>query len=151
FQAQGTGLTFVTVRQLPPPPHDVSVRMFDNAGNFVGFNDDFTPIGGTDAELQIQLVGGQEYFVIVDGLDDAASGAFGLWVESHSTFNENQPVDDHIGLPNNLRDAELATPIVFGDPHLLVDANGNVVRDRSYVADGSSTGRIFRAGDSDLF
>jgi hypothetical protein len=157
FTSQGTGLTFITVKALPPPNHDVSVRLFDAAGNFVAFNDDFTPLGGTDAQIQAQLVGGKVYFVVVDGFDDAPSGAFGLWVESHHTFNTSQPVDDHIDRPTsastlvNLRALEYATPLQFGAPQLLVDGNGNPVRDRSYFTQAFGSGRIHETGDSDMF
>src|SRR5690606_25191124 len=137
------------------PPHDVSVRLYDSAGNLLAFNDDFS---GTDSQVQIRLTGGEQYFVVVDGFDDANSGPFNLFIESQHTEDDDLGVDDHTNTPDatlppelRRRQFELATPIIWSDPFLGSDAFGNDVRDRSYRTTGRATGRIHNAADTDLF
>lgn len=163
FTAQGTGTTFITVvggggvpfsaERNPgglgayPALEDPAVHLYDENGAEIAFIDDtngFTP------QLVVSLTGGQRYFILVEGFDRAIDGGFAVFIEAHYT---NLTVDDHVDVPNppNVIDFGNATPLVFGQPGLLADADGNSILDRSWVQSASSRGRIFAPGDSDLF
>ena len=146
FESQGTGLTFVTSVGIPvgmsPPLPDPALRLYDDTGDEIGFN----KLGGA-AEIQIQLEGGNRFWVVVEQFDGASGGGFGVWVESHHTFDPNVPIDDHA----DSGDFANATPLIWGDPFQLTDAAGNPIGDRPYVVQASGMGRIHEAGDSDLF
>lgn len=163
FVSQGTGLTFVTVRGLPIPPlPDPAVHIYrDSDGAQIGFN----KLGGA-AELQIQLTGGERYYVVVEGFDRELGGLFGVWFESNHTFNQNLPVDDHVNTPNLgqqtpvfgtpewdaiRRQFDLATPLVWGPDEMLLDGDGNPIPDREYPVNAQAWGRIHGTGDTDLF
>lgn len=163
FTAQGTGTTFITVvggggvpfsmERNPggmgnyPALEDPAIHLYDEDGNEIAFVDDtngFTP------QLVVTATGGERYFILVEGFDRAVDGGFAVFIEAHHT---NLTVDDHIDVtnpPNELVFAN-ATPLVFGDPFLIPDADGNSILDRSWMTGASSRGRIFQAGDSDVF
>lgn len=153
FQAQGTGLTIITVVGIPLPPlPDPALRIYGDNGALLGFN----KLGGA-AELQIQLTGGEWYFVVVETFDSADGGAYGIWIETNHTFDPGDPVDDHANTPtegtaDQLRRAfSLATPILWSDPFLFRDGNDNPVAQRGFVVQGLGRGRIHEAGDTDLY
>lgn len=156
FQAQGTGLSIVTlvgVGLVPMP--DPALRLYDNSGTLIAFNDDFL---GVAAEIQIRLVGGQHYFVVAEDFDDANAGTYTLGVESNHTFDTTAPVDDHANTPatGDRRLWERATPVVWSDilgspgAPLLTYTNP-APTDVSLALLGRGTGRIHNTGDTDLF
>lgn len=161
FQAQGTGLTIVTMVGVPLPPlADPALRLYNDAGQMIAFNDDYI---GTAAEIQIRLVAGETYFLVAEGFDVPNAGVYQIGVESNHTFDVLDDVDDHADLPDLTgtpdeirRGFELATPLVFND---VLSISGNTLvaypdpapvdHSRMIVANG--TGRIHAAGDTDLF
>ncbi|MBC7771485.1 MAG: LEPR-XLL domain-containing protein, partial [Pyrinomonadaceae bacterium] len=167
FRAEGTGLTFVTVRA-PMGDGGVGLRLYDINGALLAFDDDFI---GTEPQIEIPLRGGEEYFIVVDSFEPPplpipiAPVPILVFVEAHSTYdasNLDQAIDDqddHVDVPRSgtpgqvRRQFEDATPLTFTDPHLLADANEprNPALDHSYVIDATGTGRIHNINDSDLF
>ncbi len=132
---------------LIPPLTQPAVRIFNSAGQSVDFNK-----GNGFAQLVVPIEGGEQYFLVIEDFDNAADGGVQVLVEAQHTFDENQPVDDHINTPpTNSLDWNLATPIRFAAPTQLTDAFGNPLGDRAWVQNGVATGRLFRGGDSDLF
>lgn len=160
FTAQGTGLAIITAiprGPLPPPVTDPAVRIFDSNGVLIAYNDNFA---GLAAQLKVQLVGGQKYYVIVDGFEVNSAVGYGLYIESNHTFEGTAPNqnDDHTNTPTSGLDAQTrqrlldsATAMVFGTPQAQFDADGNLVRDRGLTVTASSRGRIEGVGDQDLF
>ncbi len=172
FEAQGTGLTIITVRGIPLPPLlDPAIRLYNEQGALLGFD----RIG---AELQIQLQAGERYYVVVEEFDLGAGGVFAAWIESNHTVGEvpgtePETIDDHVSIPEGFdpdnpteedrRIFEQATPIVWQAPDFIYRAEPpipgvifpfqdiNPIADRSYTVTGQGTGRIFRADDTDLF
>jgi len=172
FTAVTTGEAFVTATSAAAP-FDIRLTLFNDAGEQVAFADDFN---GLNAEIQTILEGGEDFFLLIDSFDDAQvngvppGDAFTLVIEAAHVFDEPTDgdvfVDDHqdtptdVGNLDDLTDAELrelrrqfenATPLVFEDPVPLFDADGNLIRDQGPSTVASSDGRIFRAGDTDLF
>lgn len=158
FTSQGTGLTIITaVPTGIAPVNDPALRLFDDQGNLVAFNDN---AAGTSAQLEVQLIGGRQYFVVVDGFAPNNQVQFQLFIESNHTFdtNPNNINDDHINTPAGplTRNAarrifEEATPLTFGAPFVTLDGDSNIVRDRGVRATAVATGRLHQAGDRDLF
>lgn len=170
FTAQGTGLAFVTARAAIP--HDLQVYVASSLGLNIGFSDDV--FGGTDSEVQTTLTGGEEYFIAIGGFDDAASGPYNLFIEANHTFNTSPSpftpnptnrVDDH----SDTRDKN-ATPLVFGPATVLDSSTGDgnpmtepdrspanahatplPILDHASVVSASFSGRLHRAGDTDVF
>lgn len=147
FKAEGTGRAIITIRGLPIPPlNDPALRVYDSTGKAIAFN----KLYGA-AEVQITLVGGQTYFLVVEAFDDPVffGGLFGTWIESDHTFDSAQPVDDHADTP----DFDNATPLVWGPAYLFPDRAdpNNPVADHSYVTDAIGNGRIQGPSDTDLF
>lgn len=149
FTTQGSGLSFVGAvgTGLVPLP-EPAVRLYDSNAELDGFSD----LAGI-ADLQIQLVGDTEYFVVIETFDNPPGGQYDLLIESNHTFLPNQDIDDHVdrlegddpdGEPIEFsptdgytnpdqfdfirRQFELATPLRFSDPFLytrtFVDPNG---------------------------
>lgn len=160
FLARGTGLSFITVNVgVPFGLPDSAVRIYNDAGTLIGFNE----LSGAFSRLEIQLVGGQNYYVVVENFDGTAGGAFVLEVEAHHTYNATLPVDDHVNTPSatlpvdvRRREFELATPIIWGSPvpaPTPVDGIGlpDPSADHQLVLLGEATGRIHTAADTDLF
>lgn len=168
FFAQGTGQAFITVIPFGLPPlTDPAVHLYNDAGAEIAFNDDFA---GLSAQIEIVLQGGARYFVVVEGFDIANGGGFALVIEAQHTINPAgpQPPDDHEDIPAGYdpqqpptpgsaaydairRVFERASPLVWNDPRLYSDPAGNPLPDRSFVVDAFGSGRIYPAGDSDLF
>lgn len=160
FIAQGTGLAIITAipRGTPPPPvTDPAVRIFDSNGVLVAYNDNFA---GLAAQLKVQLIGGQRYYVVVDGFEVNSQVGYGLYIESNHTFEAVAPNtnDDHANPPGGGLDPQTrqrlldnATAMVFGAAQATFDADANLVRDRGLRVQASSRGRIENVGDIDLF
>jgi hypothetical protein len=162
FTAQGTGISFITVvgaggvgftaERAPGPPGaypaltDPAVHLYNEAGAEIAFNDDFN---GLTPQLEVSLTGGQRYFIVVEGFDRNVDGGFALFVEANYT---NTSVDDHVDTqPVSIPNFTNATPLVFGPAQLATDVDGNAVLDRSWFSVANSRGRIYEAGDTDLF
>jgi hypothetical protein len=137
FQAQGTGLTFITINVgFPGALPDSAVRLYEIRPYSEGDTDldrrvplaGFNELPGPFSRLILPLVGGTDYFVVVENFDGNPGGtAYIAEFEAHHTFNTSQPLDDHVSTPappNGFdptdpevrRQFELATPIVWGEP-----------------------------------
>lgn len=143
---------------------DVRMRLLDTQGEVIIFIDD---LFGNIPQIDLQLEGGQEYFLIIDGPDQAGGKGVFLAIEANHTNNTsgNDPdlVDDHPNTPDFgtgedptpadvLRRAfSQATPLNFGPASPIFDSNGNPVLDLSYRVSAQGRGRLADAGDSDLF
>lgn len=143
---------------------DVRMRLLDTQGEVIIFIDD---LFGNIPQIDLQLEGGQEYFLIVDGPDEAGGKGVFLAIEANHTNNTsgNDPalVDDHPNTPDFgtgedptpqdvLRRAfSQATPLNFGPASPIFDGLGNPVLDLSYRVTAQGRGRIADAGDTDLF
>lgn len=160
FVSQGTGLTIATVVPFGLPPlTDPAMRIIDDAGTLVRFNDDFS---GLSSQIEVALPGGRTYYVIVDTFDNVSGGGFYFAVESNHTRDVAPPyppgggVDDRIPGPfaeegvNRLRWRE-AFPLQWGAPFQFTDADFNVVLDLSSKVAASANGRIHGVGDRDLY
>jgi hypothetical protein len=150
FIAQGTGLSIITVVGAGLPPlQDPAIRLLDENGTLIRFNDDFN---GLNSQMLVALQGGKKYYVIVDTFDNVSGGNFYLAIESNHTNDSVAPyqpgagVDDHVNAPG-----ERATPLIFGAPFETLDANFNRVLDIGFRVTASNTGRIEGTGDTDLF
>ncbi len=163
FQAEGSGIAIIASQFASPmAPVDTDIRVFDFAGNQLRFND-----GGLFPEVEIPVIGGDKYFIVIEGFDSFSAG-FVLFAETHHNFDNFTGFDDHIdtpdltNLPNDLltirQQAELATPIIWGDP-VLAQVQGEFgpmdVLDHEFVVTGMATGRLHNDntanGDNDLF
>lgn len=159
FVPQGNGLAIITV--VPTglaPVTDPAVRLFDDAGNLVAYNDNFA---GLSAQLEVNLVGGRTYYIVVDGFEVNSRIQYNIVVEANHTSGAG--TDDHVNtplLPQNATRAErdaarrqfsLATGLTFSAPTPVLDANQNHVRDRGVRAIANATGRIYDSADTDLF
>ena len=156
FTAQGTGLAIVTLSS-QTPTNDAALRIFDDLGNLIAFNNNFQ---GLAAQLEVQLIGGRRYFVIADGYEINTGRDFQLFVESNHTSDQVTGVDDHIDNPGPLggftpagRQLILkdATGLRWGQPFDTFDGDGNLVRDLGQKVRAVGQGRIQGAGDTDLF
>ncbi len=164
FTAQGTGVSFITVtsagqgppeaapaRLAPPGPaypplEDPAVHLYNESGVEIAFNDDFN---GFTPQLEVEMVGGQRYFIVVEGFDRAVDGGFIVFIESDYT---NISVDDHVdALPGDPINNDNATPIRFGPAILGRNGDGNAQFDAAWTRTGVHRGRIYEAGDTDLF
>lgn len=156
FQAQGSGLTIITVlgqmSGLIPRLPDPAIHLYNRQGFEVAFNDDFN---GTTPQLEVSLTGGEDYFLVVEGFDRAVDGAINIFIEANHTYGPTIPVDDHIdSTPVTQAHFENATPLIFGPPTLLFGGEGdppNATLDRSFIQTAFGRGRIHDDGDTDLF
>ncbi len=156
FRSHGFGQAFVT--NIPVGiPHDLQLTILDFEGNQIAFVDDLI---GTTPELRLELDGGEEYFVIVTGFDDMASGQHRLFVEAHHNVNisddfstddhpNSHDIDGNLTLEERKRLFDNATPVNFGDPFATLDGDGNPVRDRGYRQAAFINGRIWDADPVD--
>ncbi len=143
FEVVGNGRAFISVTPTGLDPiADPAIRVYNSLGEQVGYNDNFV---GLNSQVEVQLIGGDRYFIVVDNFQERAGTQFALWIETQHTFDAG--VDDHPG-PT---DANNATPLVFGDPFLTFDSDNNPVRDRGLRQTAVSGGRLYDAGDTDLF
>ncbi|MFO0833291.1 MAG: hypothetical protein U0637_15775 [Phycisphaerales bacterium] len=145
FEVVGNGRAFISVTPTGLDPiADPAVRIYNAQGVQVGYNDNFV---GLNAQVEVQLIGGQRYFIVVDNFQERSGTQFALWIETQHTFD--QGVDDHAN--TDLADLTNGTPLVFGDPFLTFDSDNNPVRDRGLRQSATSGGRIYDAGDSDIY
>ena len=162
FTSQGTGLAIITVRAAGLDPlNDGALRLIDDTGTLVDFNDNF---GGADPQISANLIGGKRYFVVVDGFDPANGTQFTLNIEANHTFDAASNLDDHVNTPAPLasnatqdqidayrRQFELATGLVWSPSFPTLDTNGNVTNDLGLRTQAVGSGRIQGPGDTDLF
>ncbi|MFG0327470.1 MAG: hypothetical protein ACF8SC_09430 [Phycisphaerales bacterium JB037] len=154
------GLTFITGVS-GANPFDIRLTLFNSDGDQIAFSDDFI---NANAEIQQVLEGDEEYFILFDSVDDPLVNIpvdpLILVVEAAHTYNQADDIltDDHENTPDGAlsldeirRRFEDATPLVFNQPQVFTDADGNIVRDKGHVATAVGSGRIFTGGDSDLF
>jgi len=156
FQAQGSGLTIITVigqqSGLVPPLPDPAIHLYNRQGFEIAFNDDFN---GLTPQLQVSLTGGERYFLVVEGFDRAVDGAVNIFIEANHTFGPTLPIDDHINsAPQTKEHYENATPLIFNGVTPLFGGEGvprNPTLDRSYIQTAVGRGRIHDTADTDLF
>jgi hypothetical protein len=160
FTSLGSGTTIITVQPTGlAPVTDPAVRLYDENGVLIAFNDNFV---GASAQLEVQLIGNKRYFIVVDGFEVNSAVQYTLDIESNHTFDPTPEtaVDDHVNNPifgggavtNQVRrEFAKATMLQWGDARLTLDGNNNPLRDRGFVVDAAGTGRIYRSGDTDLF
>ncbi len=148
ISATGVGMAFVV---------DPTMRLYGPNGNLIAISTDFF---GDSPQLDVDLIGGQTYFVTIDNF--VSGGAtYAIQIESPHTLN-NGNVDDHA----NAGDFPNATPIVWnwiGDttPRAATsptDFNTMIpgwtyapVADHAQVFTGHATGRLHSEPDTDLF
>ena len=169
FTTEGSGLTFITAidTELVGLPHDMRITLLDRNGQVLEFVDDFS---GTDAEIQIDLEPGVEYYLLVDGFDDPHADTnplddgntvdeFTIVIEANhtDTISFDTAIDDHVNVPTGGTFAEqlarfqLATVMRLNDGQILTDSFTNPVVDRNLTLTSVNNGRLFGPGDSDLF
>lgn len=154
FVAQSTGLAIIMAHPLPgmtPGLLDPAITLYDAEGEFIAFSDRFF---GDSPQIESQLVGGETYYVLVDGFDFAVTDNFHMLIESAHTFKDDtgdasKDFDDHA----NTLDFANATPIVWSDWQVAEDntMGQGPLGDHPLVSIGSFTGRIHRGSDTDLF
>lgn len=156
FTAQGTGLGIITFSSTTPQ-NDPAVRLYDDLGNLIAFNNNFQ---GVAAQLSVQLIGGRQYFIVGDGFQLNTGRDFQIFIEANHTLDQVTGVDDHIDTPAGLAGQNPAvvqltlkdaTGLRFGQPFDTFDADGNLVRDLGQKTSAFGQGRIEGAGDTDLF
>ncbi len=158
FIAQGEGTAIITaVGQGLFPVSDGALRIFDDTGRQLAFNDNFA---GNNPQLVVDLVGGRRYFIVLDGFTVGNQVQYRIGFEAQHTLNvdPNRVVDDHVNTPagtlsldDRRRAAEDATPLSWSNPFVYLDGDGNLVRDRSVVIQATGTGRVWGVPDTDLF
>ncbi len=161
FIAQGDETAFITVQPTGlAPVTDPAVRVFDDTGRLIKLNDDYI---GASAELQVPLVGGHRYFIVVDGFEVNSQVQFTLDIEANHTFDPADPIDDHVNTPpltqpptaaeqaNARRVFKESTVLRFTQATFLLDPDNNPLRDRGQVVSATGQGRIWGAGDTDVF
>lgn len=167
FISEGTGLGIITLTpnffppiapaagQGPGPLTNAAMSLYDDQGNRLAFSDD---ANGLNPALRVQLVGGQRYFILVDGFELDAGQAYNVFAEvTHTTTPTNDDHPDGIIGPENIarRNASEATALPWSDPFPTFDADGNVVRDRglrvSAIGEGRIEPQVNGGADSDVF
>lgn len=163
FEAAGDGLAIITVTPTGlAPVTDPAVRLYNSLGQQVAYNDNFA---GLAAQLEVRLVGGQDYFIVVDGFEINSAVQFILNLEANHTLNPSNGnvTDDHVNNPNlpqtptpaELQNARriysLATGLTFGAPTPVLDGNQNEIRDRGVRVTATGTGRLTSGDDTDMF
>ncbi|HEX2837749.1 MAG TPA: hypothetical protein VHN77_06435 [Phycisphaerales bacterium] len=157
FEVVGNGRAFISVTPTGLDPiADPAVRIYNSAGVQVGYNDNFN---GLNAQVEVQLIGGDRYFIVVDNFQERSGTQFALWIETQHTFDAG--VDDHANSPTNPTapatpllselERQQATPLNFGNPFLTFDSDNNPVRDRGLRQTAVSGGRLYDSGDRDIF
>lgn len=163
FEAAGDGLAIITVTPTGlAPVTDPAVRLFDSDGNLIAYNDNFA---GLSAQLEVRLVGGQDYYVVVDGFEINSAVQFILNIEANHTNTQSNDtlVDDHVNTPvlsdtptpEEINQARrifgIATGLTFNAPAPVLDGNRNEIRDRGLRVTATATGRLHDGADTDLF
>jgi hypothetical protein len=147
FVAQASGSTIISTSGVGLPPlADPAMTLYNADGEFLAFSDRFF---GDSPQIEATLVGGETYYVLVDGFDYGFTGGFAIFVEANHTFDEINGQDDHA----NSLDFTNATPIVWSDWQVAQDntLGQGPLEDHSLVSTGSFTGRIHRGSDTDMF
>lgn len=95
FTTQGDGLTFAGAvgAGLVPLPQP-ALRLYNSDTTLRGFSDQ-----AGIADLQIQLPGNTEFYIIIEQFDNPAGGTYNVFIESNHTFIPTQGVDDHVSRP----------------------------------------------------
>lgn len=161
FIAQGTGLAIITA--IPTglnPLRDPALSLYDANGVRIGFSDNLI---GLNAQLRVQLVGGQRYYLVVDAFNIPNGTQYIVSVEANHTYEAGVP-DDHPNRPDVVdaggseeqrvsaaRDLRLAQPLPWSQPFMTLDEDRNPLRDRGLRVSSSADGRIHEAGDTDVF
>ncbi|TVQ61353.1 MAG: hypothetical protein EA378_09060 [Phycisphaerales bacterium] len=158
FTAQASGVAIINIAPAGfIPLIDGTISLYNENGTLLAFNDTFF---GDIPKLSTVLTGGERYFVVIAGFDQAFSGSFSIQVESAITGNTNPFApglpDDHANYdPSDPSSLQRATPIVWSDPVLLNDVSGlqagPELVDHRLVQVGQGWGRIESTNDSDLF
>ncbi|GEM_PF-629341 len=169
FVSEGTGTAIISVTGALPTITPLAgrgagfltnpaVSLYNDRGDRLAFADD---VFGLNPQLIVQLVGGERYFLVVDGFELNAGQAYNLFAEVTTTLAA--VFDDHPDAPtagdtlaSARRNASEATAIPFSDPFVTLDADANLVRDRGLRVTGVADGRLEpRTGsnvpDTDLF
>lgn len=152
FKAEGSGLAIVTVTGAPlNPMQNPAVSLYNSAGTRVAFADDTF---GLIPQLEVQLVGGQEYYIVVDGFEIQGGTDYVFFVEANHTIDNT--IDDHpdltgATLTDARRNASEATALPWSNPFTFNDADGNPLRDRGLRVSANGSGRLQQGGDTDLF
>lgn len=154
FVPQSTGTAVIQATPLPgftPGLTDPAITLYDDQGNFIAFSDRFF---GDSPQIEANLIGGETYYVLVDGFDFARIDNFHMLIEAATTFTADW--DDHA----DSLDYANATPIIWSDWQIAeentlaaamsVGAQGPL-QDHSLVSIGTATGRLHRGSDTDLF
>lgn len=159
FVAQGTGTTILTYQGNGLPPlSDPALHLYDSNGTEIAFNDDYIG-GGLNPQIAISLIGGQTYFLLLEGFDAGTAGGTFLQIESDHTFNTGVN-DDHASFAGR----ENATPIIWNynavnAPDYLnggslagsIAGTAPSLTQRNRVVIGTAQGRIYQFGDEDVF
>jgi len=157
FTSLGSGLSIISLTPRNPPPQlaDGALRLYNDAGDLVAFNNNFS---GLNPQISAILEGGKRYFLVVDGFELNTGTNYNLTVESNTT--QNNGVDDHVNTPTigsdsdfnvSRRAFELATALIWGSATPVFDGFGNVIRDHGLLTSATGRGRIEGTGDTDLF
>lgn len=161
FETLSSGITVMAAFGGGPPLlADPAMTLYDSSGTVLGFNDD---LFGLNPQLDLQLVAGERYFILVDGFDNVAGGGVTLNIENLEFVQDPGTgfgVDDHA----NRGDWKNATPIQWlAPPDLQPGTIGTFgatlplgypsgpITDHSTVVLGYSRGRIYANGDTDVF
>ncbi|MCW5775576.1 MAG: hypothetical protein KIS87_03905 [Phycisphaeraceae bacterium] len=158
FVSLGTGRTIISAEGSGIlPVNDPTMRLYGPNGNLIAISTDFF---GDSPQLDVDLIGGQTYFVSIDAF--IAGGAiYTIQVESPHTVNLGG-IDDHA----DAGDFANATPIVWnwlGDTTPTAANTPGMfnpmipgwtyapVDDHAQVFTGHATGRLHDEPDTDLF
>lgn len=160
FQALGTGRAIISAQGQPipfvsPPLVDPTLRLFNEDGVQIATSTDFF---GDSPQIDFSLVGGENYYIVLDDFIGSLPGAtFSLVVESYHPTADQNGVDDHA----NAGDFADATPIVWNweapdkTATGVIDGSGGLayvpLADHATTLIGHATGRLHSEGDNDLF
>lgn len=131
IQALGVGFT---------PVEDPAIRLFNSSGTQLAFNDNSA---GVNSEIQLNLTGGERYFILFDGFSSTppvAGTTYAILVAANATVDAVDGTDDHADRGDFLN----ASPLQWGTPYQNV-----TTIEHKIAAVGS--GRIATAGDTDVF
>lgn len=154
FRAEGSGRGIITaIGSGLAPLSDPALRLYKFDGTLLAFNND---LSGATPQIEFAMVGGQSYFVVVEGFNSAvpAESQFSLFIEAHHTYLPPSNIDDHptVGTATaTAREIENATPLIFSSPFLVTDFGGRVNQSLGWKMNAQGVGRIYNATDSDLF
>ena len=131
IQALGVGFT---------PVADPAIRLFNSSGTQIAFNDNSS---GVNSEIQLNLTGGEQYFILFDGFSSpppVAGTTYAILVAANATVDPVDGTDDHADRGDFLN----ASPLQWGSPY----QNVTTIEHKISAAGG---GRIATSGDTDVF